>query len=52
MLLDIGLPDMDGYQVAKLVRDAGVAVRIVALTGYGQAEDILHSHVPLGSMRI
>jgi len=40
VLLDIGLPDMNGYQVARQMRRAGSAARIVALTGYGQAEDI------------
>jgi signal transduction histidine kinase/ActR/RegA family two-component response regulator len=40
VLLDIGLPDMNGYQVAQRIRTAGDAVRIVALTGYGQAEDL------------
>jgi signal transduction histidine kinase/ActR/RegA family two-component response regulator len=43
VLLDIGLPDMDGYQVARHMRDAGKPLRIVALTGYGQAEDIQHT---------
>jgi CheY-like chemotaxis protein len=39
VLLDIGLPDMNGYQVAQRFRNAAAAARIVALTGYGQAED-------------
>jgi signal transduction histidine kinase/ActR/RegA family two-component response regulator len=39
VLLDIGLPDMDGYQVAQRIRDAGKLVRIIALTGYGQSAD-------------
>ena len=41
VLLDIGLPGMDGYEVARCLRAAS-ATRdcfIVALTGYGQAED-------------
>jgi CheY-like chemotaxis protein len=40
VLLDIGLPEMDGYEVAKRIRAGGSGVRLVALTGYGQAEDI------------
>jgi two-component system, sensor histidine kinase len=40
VLLDIGLPDMNGYQVAQRIRSSAGAVRIVALTGYGQTEDL------------
>jgi signal transduction histidine kinase/ActR/RegA family two-component response regulator len=40
ILLDIGLPGMDGYEVARRVRAAGNTARLVALTGYGQAEDV------------
>jgi CheY-like chemotaxis protein len=41
VLLDINLPDADGYQVARRFRqDARLAgARLVALTGYGQEED-------------
>jgi PAS domain S-box-containing protein len=40
-LLDIGLPGMNGYELARRLREcAGArAIRLVALTGYGQAED-------------
>ncbi|WP_295436687.1 ATP-binding protein [uncultured Thiodictyon sp.] len=41
ILLDIGLPDMLGYEVAHRLRAtvAGRAARLVALTGYGQEGD-------------
>ncbi len=40
-LVDIGLPELDGYKVAELVRASagGAATRLVALTGYGHPED-------------
>ena len=39
-LVDVGLPDMDGYQVAQRLRSAANGrMLIVALTGYGQPED-------------
>jgi len=41
VLLDIGLPEMDGYEVARRLRQTpqGSRIHIVALTGYGQQED-------------
>lgn len=40
VLLDIGLPDIDGYEVGKRLRAAyGHDIALVALTGYGQEED-------------
>jgi CheY-like chemotaxis protein len=41
ILLDIGLPGMDGLQVARELRTRGTAMQtvLVALTGYGQPED-------------
>jgi CheY-like chemotaxis protein len=44
VLLDIGLPDMDGYEVAEHMRAKGSRAVIVALTGYGQAEDIRRAY--------
>jgi CheY-like chemotaxis protein len=40
-LLDIGLPEIDGYELARRIRAiAGLeSIRLVALTGYGQASD-------------
>jgi signal transduction histidine kinase/CheY-like chemotaxis protein len=40
LLVDIGLPGMDGYAVARRVRaELGRSVYLIALTGYGQPED-------------
>jgi two-component system, sensor histidine kinase len=40
-LLDIGLPDMDGCDVARAIRrtEAGERTVLVAATGWGEAED-------------
>ena len=40
-VLDIGLPEMDGYELAKRLRTLPqlAGLRLVALTGYGQVED-------------
>jgi CheY-like chemotaxis protein len=43
-VLDIGLPDLHGYELVRRLRDAGGTARrgpalYVALTGYGQAHD-------------
>ncbi|OJT25849.1 hypothetical protein BO221_08370 [Archangium sp. Cb G35] len=41
VFLDIGLPGMDGYEVARRIRErsGGAGPRLVAVTGYGQASD-------------
>jgi CheY-like chemotaxis protein len=40
-LLDIGLPDMNGYELARRVRQlpAGAAMTLIATTGWGQQKD-------------
>jgi signal transduction histidine kinase/ActR/RegA family two-component response regulator len=40
VLLDIGLPEMDGYEVCRRLRKQGMAdTQIIAMTGYGQDRD-------------
>jgi PAS domain S-box-containing protein len=35
IFLDIGLPEMDGYEVARRIRTQNVDIPLIALTGYG-----------------
>ena len=46
VLLDIGLPGMNGFEVARQIRQQPALQRVVlvALTGYGQENDRQHSH--------
>jgi CheY-like chemotaxis protein len=41
VVVDIGLPEIDGYEVARRLRASPSTrdIRLVALTGYGQQED-------------
>lgn len=44
VLLDIGLPLMDGYQVARRIRTERPDILLVAITGYGQTSDVERAH--------
>jgi len=41
VVVDVGLPGLDGYEVARRIRAGagGRSMLLIALTGYGQAED-------------
>ncbi len=39
-LIDIGLPDMNGHEVARRIRHSAMRdIQLIALTGYGSASD-------------
>ncbi len=42
-VLDIGLPVMDGYELAARMRAAVPSCRLIALSGYGQPNDVARS---------
>jgi CheY-like chemotaxis protein len=46
ILLDIGLPDLSGYEVARSIRalQPPSSIKIIALTGFGGAKDLMRSH--------
>lgn len=44
VLLDIGLPDISGYEVARRLREEHPRVHLVAVTGYGQEADRRRAH--------
>ena len=41
VLLDIGLPQLNGYEAARRIREQpwGVSIVLIAVTGWGQEED-------------
>ena len=46
LLLDIGMPPIDGYEVCRRLRATvwGQTIAVIALTGYGKREDISHAY--------
>ncbi|TMB27793.1 MAG: response regulator [Deltaproteobacteria bacterium] len=40
IVCDLGLPGIDGYEVAKRLRAAGSAAVLIALTGFASSEDV------------
>src|SRR5438552_1807873 len=38
-LIDIGLPDMSGYEVARALRERNTTSLLIALSGFGQESD-------------
>jgi len=42
VICDIGLPDMDGYELCRRLRQNAAlrSARLIALTGYGQNDDV------------
>ena len=43
VLCDIGLPGMNGYEIARRLRGMGTTARLVAVSGYAQPEDLRES---------
>ncbi|HSW18666.1 MAG TPA: chemotaxis protein CheB [Ramlibacter sp.] len=45
MLVDVGMPDINGHEVARRIRKQpwGAAIALIAATGWGQESDMRHS---------
>jgi CheY-like chemotaxis protein len=44
VLLDIGLPGIDGYETCRRIRaQVGAGIKMVAITGWGQVQDKLRA---------
>lgn len=44
VLMDIGMPRMDGYEAARRIRLETEGIRLIALTGWGQDLDRRKAH--------
>ena len=46
VLLDLGMPGVDGYEVARRLRGRpwAAGALLIALTGYGREEDVSRCH--------
>jgi CheY-like chemotaxis protein len=40
VVCDVGLPDLDGFEVARRLRAAGSKATLIALTGYATSQDV------------
>ncbi len=38
ILMDINMPEIDGYETSKLIREAGITTPIIALTAFERSE--------------
>lgn len=48
IMLDVGLPDMDGFSICRRVRERGIGAPILFLTSSNEQEDFLR-HLELGA---
>lgn len=40
VILDIGLPDMDGIEVLKKIKEINPSIQVIVLSGYGDKEKV------------
>ncbi len=43
VLCDLGLPELSGFDFAKAIRQQTLSIRLIAISGYAQPEDIRRS---------
>jgi CheY-like chemotaxis protein/nitrogen-specific signal transduction histidine kinase len=44
VVCDIGMPDVDGYELLRRIRESGSTVPAIALTAYARPEDAIRAH--------